>query len=207
MRSHFRNFPVHDSPNQVRVDCIVVVDQNVSKIVHLAPGNFRVNCPKFRTQLSRRLAQHFEIPADRVQQHMNWEQTRRPGVPRIRSTCHNSRAWGGDKRVDRGTSFLNRPGFGKHAVANVTKTPRSYDIDVDTEQFAEIQAERDQIEQRPVLAELSEHVQVVGLAIIAPRHRTEYAKIACAVLLGKSNDRESLFAGQSVEGDHAPILA
>jgi hypothetical protein len=105
------------------------------------------------------------------------------------------------------TSLLNRPGFGKHGFANVTKAPRSYDIDVDAQQFTEIQAEGDQIEQRPLLTELSEQVQVAGLAIIAPRHRTEHAEIAGAVLVGKSNDRRSLFARQGVEGDHAPILA
>jgi len=58
-----RYLAADDTPHHVRIRALVIVDENVSQIIHLSPWDLRVKRTELRSDFSGRLANDLEVSA------------------------------------------------------------------------------------------------------------------------------------------------
>jgi hypothetical protein len=59
---------IHNTPDERRIRALVVVDQNVAEVVHLAPRDLGMSGAEFSPDLSGCLTDYLEVPAHGVQE-------------------------------------------------------------------------------------------------------------------------------------------
>jgi len=68
LREEERQLPVDDRPDGLRVDREVPMYHNVTESDDLSPGDLRMPFAKRHGDLRGRLADHFEVPQDRIEE-------------------------------------------------------------------------------------------------------------------------------------------
>jgi hypothetical protein len=62
------NVAFYDTPDDLRVNAIVIVDKDIARGDHLPPRNLGIRSPKLTADLTRRFPNDFQVPANSIGQ-------------------------------------------------------------------------------------------------------------------------------------------
>ena len=189
-----RDIVDHDVLKEVRIHLIVGVDQDVSGIDHASPGDSRMLGPEHFTQLVGRLADDFEVTANRIRGHFVVHPMAlvRDGV------FENPLRRVSDVKEIEYRVFhrfvLKRDRFGKDAVADVgVKAGGFHQINGRGQQVTKVRLQPPEIEQIAAGFEVDQEVDIAAGAALPPGNRSENPHVRGAMKPGERQNRGSLF--------------
>ena len=189
-----RDIVDHYVLEEVRIYLILGVDQDVSGIDHASPGDARMLGPELVTELVGRLADDFEVTANRIRGHFVVHP-----VALVRDGVFEN-PFGGVSDVNEVEDWvfhrfaLKRDRFGKDAVTDVgVKASGFHQIHGSSQQVAKVRLQPPEIEKIAAGFEVDQEVDIAAGAAFPAGDRAENAHVRGAMKPGERQNGGSLF--------------